>query len=333
VPQTDSHVFTYANAFGYNTILSLSSSGASLGVGSIRLNPSELGTKLIYYTDEFDANFLTEIQTNILRHLIPTGNSYVFRIGSTDIMTISSSGITGSGFSNFALLNASNTFTQTNTFKTITFTNTTTERQITLFRQIDANAFTHYGFNVEVLGGGVGTLRYHAPNGTQHLFSLSNAGNTAYTNILSISNTEINVNASNSTSGSPRLVFWKHPGSSNRDSYIVRSGVNMIYSTGEIGTSSYHTFQIGIPAATTVCSIGDIGVSLARGNFNMNVGDIRFPATATTKIQYYGAGGGYSTEVAAGILRQISPSQHIWKIGSVDTLTLSATALDRKSVV
>jgi hypothetical protein len=230
------------------------------------------------------------------------------------------------------LKDAANTFTQSNIFKTITFTNTTSERQITLFRQVDANAFTHYGFNVEVIAF-VGTLRYHAPNGTQHLFSISNAGNTAYTNILSISNTEINVNASNSTSGSPRLVFWKHPTNSGRDSYIVRSGVNLIYSTGETGAASYHVFQIGIPGATNVFFLGDNGASLERGNFNMTVGDIRFPATATTKIQYYGAGGGYSTEVAAGILRQVSPSQHIWKVGSVDTLTLSATALTCEEVI
>jgi len=302
IPVGYAHTFSYGDT-SYVNILSIRSNGDIVYTDIT-------GNKITYYT-----GFSTEIATtNILRHIVPSSASHRFMVGTTDIMTIDATGVnvlvtTG----NIALKDAANTFTLTNTFPRINFTDA-----------FGTKLQYYTGYTTEIQST---ILRHNVPTGATHNFSINSSDR------VTISNTEINVNASNSTSGSPKLVFWKHVSNSGRDSYIVRSGVNLIYSTGETGASSYHLFQIGIPAATNVFSIGDVGASLERGNLIMNTGDIRFPATATTKIQYYGAGGGYSTEVAAGILRQISPSQHIWKVGSVDTLTLSATALTCEEVI
>jgi hypothetical protein len=302
IPVGYAHTFSYGDT-SYVNILSIRSNGDILFTDIS-------GNKITYYT-----GYSTEIATNILRHIVPSSASHRFKVGTTDIMTIDSSGVNVSVTTgNIALKDAANTFTLTNTFPRINFTDALGTK---------LQYFT--GYTTEIQGD---ILRHNIVSTATHRFAINSSDR------LTISNTEINVNASNSTSGLPRLVFWKHPSSSARDSFIVRSGVNLIYSTGEIGSSSYHLFQIGIPAATNVFSIGDVGASLERGNLNMNTGDIRFPATATKKIQYYGAGGPSYVEVvdASGNLRHAAPFEFKWYVGldSQDILILNANELKCK---
>jgi len=302
IPVGYAHTFSYGDT-SYENILSIRSNGDIVFTDIS-------GNKITYYT-----GYSTEIATNILRHIVPSSASHRFKVGTTDIMTIDSTGVNvlvTSG--NIALKDAANTFTLTNTFPRINFTD-----------DVGTKLQYYTGYTTEIQ---TDILRHNVPTSATHRFSVNSSDR------VTISNTEINVNASNSTSGSPKLVFWKHPGNSARDSFIVRSSTNLIYSTGEIGSSSYHVFQIGIPAATNVFSIGDIGASLDRGNLNMNTGDIRFPATATKKIQYNGAGGSSYVEVtdASGNLRHASPFEFKWYVGldSQDILILNANELKCK---
>jgi hypothetical protein len=314
VPASDQHVFTYSNAFGMNTILGLSSTGAYLGVGSIRLNPAELGTKLIYYTDEFDANFLTEIQTNILRHVIPTGNSYVFRIGSTDIITINSSGITGLGFSNFALLNASNTFTQTNTFPRINFTD------------ISGTKLQYYtGYTTEIQ---TNIIRHNIPTTATHRFAINGLDMmTIGQTYTGATDDEINVNPRNTTSGRHLIFNSNHPSNPTaRNGMIGFIGTALRYTIGS-EIASGHLFQIAQPASTNICNINLSGVTISTGA-------LIFPSGNAIKIYYNGTGGGVLTEVVSGsTLRQRSTSSHKFAISNIDKVTIDANGLTCEEVI
>lgn len=300
IPVGYAHTFSYGDT-SYVNILSIRSNGDILYTDIT-------GNKITYYT-----GYSTEIATNILRHIVPSSASHRFKVGTTDIMTIDSSGVnvlvtTG----NIALKDAANTFTLTNTFPQINFTDV-----------VGTKLQYYTGYTTEIQ---TSVLRRNVPTSATHRFAVNSV------DMMIVSANQIDVNPTNNNNG-VQLKFYTHSTTVNRNNTIgYTNGAGMLYKTGGV-TNDKHLFRIATPTVVDICSFDATGITLLTGNLLMNVGDIRFPATATTKIQYYGAGGGYSTEVAAGILRQISPSQHIWKIGATDVLTLSATSLTCEEVI
>jgi hypothetical protein len=234
----------------------------------------------------------------------PNSNQFITRGIADNLYLTSATGLTLA-----QVQQNSNTFTQNNIFKAITFTNTTSERQITLFRQIDANVYTHYGFNVEVLSS-IGTLRYHAPHATQHIFSLSTtSANTAYSNILTINANGLTLNTSNLTITNGNLVF-------TTGNKTITNG------TGNVLT---------LPTSTTILIGNNTTDTLTNKTLTGPIIDaITLTTTVGNKISYFNGFvpiHSYYSEIQGNTLRQIVPSYagHYFMCGTTDEVIIKET--------
>lgn len=209
--------------------------------------------------------------------------------------------------SNVALKNAANSFTQTNTFPRIDFTNVVGTK---------LQYFTGYTTEIQST-----ILRHNVPTGTTQRFAINTI------DMMTITLNEINLNP-NSTVGGRHLILYTHPSNPNaRNGMIGFNGNGLRYSVGQIGTSGAtmngHIFQIATPSSIDILNLNELGINMLTGSINLQPGN-------AVKIYYNGITGGYYIEITSTpVLRTRVPTgnSHALTIDSVDVLSLSATAM------